>query len=160
MCFVDQRRVRMAVSVRFNCDSSVTSPVSFEDAGTNGFTNDHIHTIYATIAINSCIINVIAIFHVEINNKIGMMAQMADRYYFVLPILLVQRQIHYPSPHLLHRTTLTTATIRTTATTGMGVSPIRCTNGIVSGIVVIKKYLYVVRRRTTTTLYQCHGSSS
>jgi hypothetical protein len=32
---------------------------------------------------------------------------------YVLSILLVQRQIHYP---LLHRTTLTTATIRTTAT--------------------------------------------
>jgi hypothetical protein len=153
-----QRRVRLVnrqFSVCWNCDSlSVTSscfvrkirlPMDIQ-------TIDSITTIYATIAIISCMINVIAIFHIEINHKnneiIVRIAQMVQLQSFqtptnalalfytnifpsnsliviiyVLSILLVQRQIHYPSPHLLHRTTLTTATIQTTATTGMGVSP-------------------------------------
>jgi hypothetical protein len=134
-----------------------------------------------TIAIHSCILNIITNFHIEINNKnnkivrIAQMVQLqssehkqthfivfhkyiskhlADRYYYVLPILLVNRQIHYPLPPLIFRTT---ATIRTTTTTGMGVSPSRCTNGIVSSgmvAITIYIYIYVVRRRTTTTLYQ------
>jgi hypothetical protein len=136
-------------------------------------TSDSIHTIYTKIAINSCIINVIAIFHIEINhknNKIVRIAQngsvaiipntnkrMALFYTNIFPsnsliviiyklqILLVQRQIHYPPPHILHRTTLTTATIRTTTITYMGVCPlIRCTNGIVSSrIVAMTKYIYI-----------------
>jgi hypothetical protein len=54
-------------------------------------TLDSFHTIYATIAINSCIINVIAIFHIGINNHknnneiVEMIAQMVPLQSFQTP---------------------------------------------------------------------------